>query len=119
MSKDLELGAECKDAKTVLATEGTDLKVKFILDRSRIKAMKIINCVAFVVLICVDVILYEFFDADDIYTEATFTNPGMYNPFIILSNVDWLSWLIMQFFFFLFCFVPIFCTRENYDLLLF
>ena len=103
----------------MLDTEGTDLKVKFILDRNRIKAMKVINCVAFVILICIDVILYEFFDAEDIYTEATFTKPGMYNPFIILEHVDWLSWVILQFFFFLFCFVPIFCTRENYDLLLF
>ena len=53
MTKELELGEETKDSKTVLDVEGTDLKVKFILDRSRIKAMKIINCIDFVILICI------------------------------------------------------------------
>ncbi len=104
----------------MLETNSTqDIKVTFILDRSRIKGMKVLNCICFVILIAVDVILYELFDAEDIYTEATFTKPGMYNPFILLNNVDWLSWIILQFFFFLFAIVPVLCTRDNYDLLLF
>ena len=43
----------------------------------------------------------------------------MYNPFVLLEHLDWISWALLPLFFVLFAFVPLCCTRDNYDLLLF
>ena len=102
-----------------MSETGGDIRVKFILDKKRIVAIKIMNFVVFLVLVMVVLVQYFAFKGADIYKGDSITKSGMYNPFELMRHVDVLSWVVLLFFFFLFSTMPLLSTRDNYDLLLY
>lgn len=113
----MELGARVSEATRVMEP-GSELRVKFILDRKRILAIKVLNLGAFIVLAGIAMVAFFQFQGTNLFKGVT--TPGrLFNPFLLASHVDVFSWLVLLFFFFLFSVMPLARTRDNYDLLLF
>ena len=64
-----------------MSESNQDIRVTFILDRKRIVAIKILNFVAFLILLILLFVQYFAFKGADIYKGDSITKSGMYNPF--------------------------------------
>lgn len=102
--------------KTVLER---DLRVVFMLDRGKIRRIKIMNLIAMLVLLICAGVIYFFFKDNDIFSQVSYTRGTEPNPFVMLQHLDVLSWVAILLFLGLFAVMPLCNVRENFDVLLF
>ena len=93
--------------------------MRFMLDRRKIKRIKIMNMVALFVLLVAAGVIYFFFQDNDIFSQVSYTKNMEPNPFVMLQHLDVLSWVAILILLALFAIIPIFHVRENFDIMLF